>query len=185
MAMRSTATDGLLANLLGALGVAVGDAQDDAMVTGRRAADVAALLTLHQFRGTNIGQLAAVLGLSHSAAVRVADRLCAQGLCTRGVAAAGDARRVAITLTTAGRKEATRLGDVRRQALEAMVGPLDLAERDELARLVDRVLRSQPRGREAARHTCRYCDHGVCTGPVCPVGCSVSRSRGNDTEASR
>jgi len=29
-------------------------------------------------------------------------------------------------------------------------------------------------GRAYARHICRFCDHGICDGPRCPVGSAAT-----------
>lgn len=179
------ADDLRLANWLGALTVAAADAQAEAMACGRRDADVAAILTLREFPGTTVGDLARVLGLSSSAAVRVADRVCADGLATRGPLGAGDARQVALALTPRGAVEARRLQRRRLRALDAMLEPLAAGERRQLGGLLDRMLRAQPRHREAARHICRYCTHSSCRGSSCPVGSSVDDRRDHAQAAGR
>lgn len=178
------AGDALLSNWLGALAVAAGDCQVGAMKCGRRDADVATVLTLRKFSGTTVGGLAGVLGLSHSATVRVADRLCADGLVLRRPASAGDGREVPLTLTAAGAIEADRLQRRRLRALQALLDPLNTAERAQLAALLDRMLRARPRRRQDAHHTCRFCDHAACSGALCPIGNSVNaRSEYQDRTA--
>jgi len=171
--MTATPAELLLANWLGALAVETRDIVDAALAGGRRDADMAALLTLSEFPSTLVGDLATVLGLSPSATVRVVDRLCVDGLATRGPTAAGDARQVSLALTRKGIAEAERLQLSRLDALRGLVRPLDPAERKQLASLLDRMLRARPRARSVARNTCRYCIHSACRGPVCPVGSSV------------
>jgi DNA-binding MarR family transcriptional regulator len=161
-----------LANWLGALGTVVAGAQRDATAHGGTDSQVAALLTLHEFPSIRVGELAAVLELSHSAGVRIVDGLAAHDL-VRRTRGAQDARQVTLGLTPAGQRAAGRLQSARLQALEALLSPLGREQRIEFGRLIDGLLRAAPRERIAARRACRYCAHRICTGPDCPIGGSV------------
>jgi DNA-binding MarR family transcriptional regulator len=162
----------LLANWLGALGTVVARAQRAATAQGGTDSQVAALLTLHEFPSVRVGELAAVLELSHSAGVRIVDGLAADDL-VRRTRGAHDARQVTLGLTAAGQRAAGRLQSARLQALEALLSPLGREQRIEFGRLIDGLLRATPRERIAARRECRYCAHRICTGPDCPIGGSV------------
>jgi DNA-binding MarR family transcriptional regulator len=97
------------ANLLGALGVAVSDVLwrnlGEAPVVA--ASEVAALVTVANYPGQPIEVLRATLGLTHSGAVRVVDRLQRAGLLTR--VPAGRGRSVALTVTDAGLAQVERI----------------------------------------------------------------------------
>ena len=114
--------DERLLNLLGALSVALADriaaATEEAV--GESATAVAALVSAAQFPGTSIEELRHTLGLSHSAAVRVIDRLAARGLVTRRTAPRGPA--VALFATAAGERLATRVLDIRRNVVREIAG---------------------------------------------------------------
>src|SRR4051812_50099282 len=97
-------------NVVGALVVAIGDRLRDATqeAAGLRGALPAALVCLHEFAGGRpIDALAATLRVTHSRAVRVVDRLAAEGLARRA-SADGDRRVVLVELTPAGRRAAAR-----------------------------------------------------------------------------
>ena len=99
---------GRLSNLLGAWALAVSDrvGAAAAAAAGRGGQAPAALVALHQFAGgSTIEELRQVLGLSHSAAVRLIDSLVADGHVARHQAA-DDRRSVALILTASGRTTA-------------------------------------------------------------------------------
>jgi MarR family transcriptional regulator, negative regulator of the multidrug operon emrRAB len=151
------------ANLLGAVSLAV---SDRVRATAERAAGQggsapAALISLAGYlEGGPIDSLRGPLGLTHSAAVRVVDRLVAAGLVRRREGA--DRRSVAVALTPAGREAAERAARARADAVEAALAALDPAERAELARLNEKVLATLTDGRAAAGHICRLCDADAC-----------------------
>ena len=160
------------ANLLGALSLAVVDrvrtATDNA--AGHRAAAPAALVALQQFAGGgSMDELRKVLGLTPSGAVRLVDRLEADGYVERRAGA--DGRSLALALTPAGRRVARRVLHARGDALDDVLAPLSRAERATLTRINEKLLRGITRQRLAARGRgelptggwlCRLCDHGAC-----------------------
>jgi DNA-binding MarR family transcriptional regulator len=150
------------ANLLGACALAV----SGRLSTG--AADTA-LVALHGWlEGTTIDGLARVLGLTHSGAVRLVDRLERDGLVARRSGA--DGRSVALHLTARGHEagEALRLG--REQALLGVLAPLGAAERTALSATLEKLLGAITAGGASPRRTCRLCDADACGHPDhCPV----------------
>jgi MarR family transcriptional regulator, negative regulator of the multidrug operon emrRAB len=151
------------ANLLGAVSLAVADrlragAESGA---GQGGSAPAALVSLAGYLdGGPIDSLRGPLGLTHSAAVRVVDRLVAEGLAARREGP--DRRSVAVALTPAGRRAAERAVAGRGKALEAALAGLDASERAELARLHEKILATLTDGRASAGHTCRLCDIDGC-----------------------
>src|SRR4051794_19117098 len=105
--------DDRLVNLLGAFGLAVADRvrADTEAAVGHSGAAAAALVMIAQFPGRTVEFLRRAVGLSHPAAVRVADRLVDDGLVRRRVAGPGPA--VALPATAEGRPAARRGLDVR------------------------------------------------------------------------
>lgn len=159
--------DRAAANLTGALAVAVADR----LHTDTRAA---ALITLLERGALTIEWLRRIVGLSHSAAVRLVDRLAGEGLVRRHEGP--DRRSVSIALTPRGRRTATRLRRERETWLASLLAPLDAGERRILLALADKVLGGMVRGRWEARLICRLCDHGACrSGGGCPVDRAASR----------
>jgi MarR family transcriptional repressor of emrRAB len=151
------------ANLLGALSLAVADRMRTAAErgAGQGGSAPAALISLAGYLdGSPIDSLRGPLGLTHSATVRVVDRLVGEGLAERREGP--DRRSVAVTLTSAGRGAAAEAARARAEALEEALRELDPAERAELARLHGKVLATLTDGRAAAGHICRLCDAHAC-----------------------
>jgi MarR family transcriptional regulator, negative regulator of the multidrug operon emrRAB len=171
------------ANLLGALSLAVADRLEEATraAAARGGSAPAALAALDTFlEGSSIDAVRKPLGLSHSAAVRLVDRLAAGGLVRRG--AGEDGRSVRVFLTPAGRHAAAEVHSRRTEALAAVLLPLDAAERDQLTRLHEKLLAGLTSGRADAGRICRLCDSGACGHKEgrCPVTQAADRA-----EASR
>jgi MarR family transcriptional repressor of emrRAB len=130
----------------------------------------AALVSLAVYLdGSPIDALRGPLGLTHSATVRVVDRLVSEGLARRSEGP--DRRSVAVTLTPAGRSAAADAGRAREEALQEALAGLDPAERAELTRLHEKVLATLTDGRAGAGRICRLCDAHACGHEVgrCPV----------------
>src|SRR5260370_19059845 len=124
------------ANLLGALALAVADRLRDATERrddGLAASEPAALVTVAHYPGQSIVGLGATLGLTHSGAVRLADRMEAAGLVRR--TASGQGRTVALHLTEPGSLAARQVLARRQAAVGQLVGVLDPGEGAALARL--------------------------------------------------
>lgn len=176
-----------LSNLLGAWALAISDRMAGAVEAsaGRGSQAPAALVALDQFAdGSTIEELRQVLGLSHSAAVRLIDSLVADGH-VRREPAAQDRRSVALTLTASGRTTARRISAARQRAIETTLEGLTNAELRALTRLAERLtadvasLRLGER-REGTTPTggwlCRLCDFQACGRPEgrCPAATSAA-----------
>ena len=136
-------------------------------VTPHGASVPAALTALHGLTGgQSIDALRRVVGLTHSGAVRLVDRLAAAGLVERRVGA--DGRAVALQLTPEGRRAARRVLARREAAIETALAPLTPRERSELARLHERLLIGLTEGQQDRRRVCRLCDVEAC-GRDCPT----------------
>ena len=162
------------ANLLTALSLAVdgrlGAAAAAALPHGASAP--AALVALEStLAGGTIDALRRVLGLTHSGAVRLVDRLAADGLVERRVGS--DARSVSLWLTPQGRRAARRVSAAREAAAEELLSALAPSDRLELTRLLGRVMTAAARTPEEARRVCRLCEVGVCRDGRWP--CPLSR----------
>jgi rubrerythrin len=111
-----------------------------------------------------------VLGLSHSAAVRLIDGLVADGNVVREHTA-DDRRSVALELTASGRRAARRIIAARQQAIEATLERLSDAEVRSLTRLAERLTEDVTELRLSERREgsvpaggwlCRLCDFTAC-----------------------
>jgi MarR family transcriptional regulator, negative regulator of the multidrug operon emrRAB len=175
------------ANLLGALCLAVADRLEEATrsaaaLGGSAPAALAALDTF--LDGSSIDTVRKPLGLSHSAAVRLVDRLAATGLVRRG--AGEDGRSVRVFLTPAGRRSASEVQRGRGRALAAVLAPLDAAEREQLTRLQEKLLAGLTSGRADARRICRLCDADACGHKEgrCPVTRAADRAEASPSAGS-
>lgn len=184
-----------LTNVVGAWTLAVADAVTAAAATaaGRGGQAPAALVALHEFAsGSTIDQLRQVLGISHSATVRLINGLVADGHVSRAHHT-DDRRSVALTLTPAGRRTARRIRAARREALQGTLEGLSEQERRSLMHLVERLtgqlvdLKLDERARGNAQSSgwlCRLCDFDACGRPdgLCPA---AERVRARITQAER
>jgi DNA-binding MarR family transcriptional regulator len=168
-----------LANVLGALGVGLSDVTGSAVMsaTGLDETAAAALLTVAARPGQPISDLAAGLGITHSGAVRTADRLQDLGVVERYHLAA-DRRITRLKLTSHGAALADQALSARRTALAGLLERVDQAAIPALSQAIEVILRGLPRTRHDAWHICRLCEHAVCHGTACPVGSAVPEASG-------
>jgi|SRR5829696_2861196 len=167
------------ANLLGALALSLHDRMSEAIgeATGQNETGAAMLSVLHQYLDRpTIGMLDQVVGLSHSGAVRLIDRLEAEGHLKR--VSGSDARSRSVGLTRSGQRAATRVAHARAQVLEGVLAELSEEDRRTLDELISRVLVQLIRGPGARRWMCRLCDTGACgrEAGACPVA-NTARER--------
>jgi len=163
-----------LANVLGALGVGLSDAAVSTAMsaTGLDETAAAALLIIAARPGQPTSDLAAGLGITHSGAVRTADRLQDLGLVRRYHVVA-DRRVTRLKLTSHGAALADQALNARRAAMAALLELVDPAVIPALSQAIEAILRGLPRTRHDAWHICRLCEHAVCHGAACPVGSAV------------
>lgn len=160
------------ANLLGAFSLAVTDrvgaaVREVAPSAGEGPAGLVAAATF--LEGGSIEDLSRVLGLSHSATVRLVDKLEERGLLERQ--GADDARSWAIVATESGDETARRILDARVTVLAELLEPLSPSERGELSRLLEKLLGGLASAGAGRKRICRLCDGDACgheTGH-CPV----------------
>ena len=155
-------------NLLGALALGLADA---VVAVARREVQEggpsgAALCAIAHEPGLSIERLRRALALSHPGAVRLIDRLAAEGMIERRPAR--DRRAVALHLTTPGAQRVRKIMAERRRALAAAVAALSPRERRVLAPLLAKMLRALPQTDAHALAICRFCEGDACD--PCPVG---------------
>lgn len=164
--------DPRLANLLGTLATGISDAMSESTIA---AADLdgaapAALIALLDFVPSgSVLQLSQVVGLTHSGAVRLVDRLVTDGLVTRGASRDGRAR--SITLTASGIKLARQVRIARDRVVSRTIEQLTDNERATLTTLCERLIADITRHRLEQRRAgdtpaggalCRMCDFRGC-----------------------
>ena len=176
------AHEGRGANLFGAVSLAVSDrlrsATEDA--AGQGGSAPAALVSLAGYlEGGPIDSLRDPLGLTHSAAVRVVDRLVSARLARRR--RGRDGRSVAVELTPAGHRAAAEALRARQAVLERALEALTADERAALARLHEKLLGRLTDSRTTARNTCRLCDIHACghNEGHCPVTNAANAAAAN------
>src|SRR5947209_942558 len=149
-----------IANRLGAIALTLSDrvreATEDA--AGMAGGVPAALVSLREWaEGSSVEVLAEAMRVSHSRAVRIVDRLEADGLARREPDPS-DGRRALVWLEPAGRELADRALEARRGLLLSVVRELEVAELRDLDRLLATLLDLTTVDVRAARQTCRLCD---------------------------
>jgi DNA-binding MarR family transcriptional regulator len=160
------------ANVVGALSQVLADRTADAIVAAAGQAESAATALsalLHFLDRPTIEMLRQVLGLTHSGAVRLVDRLVAAGYVRRGPGA--DARGTALTLTAEGRAAAERVAAARADVVVGALAVLSDAERATFTELAGKVVGAMTRAPGATRWICRLCDTATCRSAAtgCPT----------------
>jgi MarR family transcriptional regulator, negative regulator of the multidrug operon emrRAB len=170
-----------LINLLGAAATGLSDAIEAsaAAASGLDGAAPAALIALLDFSpaGT-VEALSRIVGLTHSGAVRLVDRLANHGYVER--TAGRNARSVTITLTAEGADVARRIRVARHDAITRQVRGLTRDQRASLTGVLESLIAATTKQRLAERAAgdppaggtlCRMCDFGACGRPAgrCPA----------------
>jgi MarR family transcriptional regulator, negative regulator of the multidrug operon emrRAB len=164
------------ANLLGALGIALVDAQTSELAasSGLAPTDAAALNAIGLAPGCSIRAVRVALGITHPGTVRTVDRLAAAGLVERR--AGVDGRTVSLHLTAAGEETWQRQTAARLGWLERTVAQLPPAERADVERIVSALLAAVTGDEESAERICRLCDERCCPQDRCPVTLAIGTS---------
>ena len=162
--------NGHTANILGALAVLI---QDRVEGMWQSALDLspmaaAALVQIDNEPGSSIEAEAGRIGLTHSATVRVIDKLAERGLVEKD-RARKDARAQSLTLSKPGKRVAQQLHEARNQVTDDLLAGLAPAQRQALEQGISAILyRCVAPGREADV-TCRVCDDRRCSPEICPI----------------
>jgi DNA-binding MarR family transcriptional regulator len=174
------------ANVLGALALVVSDHTAAAVVeaSGQSLSGAAALSALHEFLdGPTIDDLARVLGLTSSGAVRLVDRLVTEGMVQRGEGT--DRRSRSVRLTRKGRTAAARIATARARVLGEVLQRLTTSQLEAAGRSVDVLLGAVVAGKVGGAWTCRLCDLGACQRPAerCPAAVAAAAKYGGSPDA--
>ena len=156
------------ANVLGALALGLADeirAASERQANEGGPAPAAVTLIGHE-PGLSIDRLRRSLGLSHPGAVRLVDRLAADGLVIRRPSVE-DGRAVALVLTTDGERQRDAIVADRHAGLVSVLERLTPRERTQLDGLIAKLLGGFVRDVGHAYSICRLCDERRC--PDCPV----------------
>ena len=159
-----------LANVLGALALAVADRlDDDARQHGQTGLEQATLIVVASVPGMSQQDLQRRLGLSQPGTTRLIDRLVQRGLLNRDPGP--DERTHALHLTNDGEAHAQSARLRRRQLLDATTSSLDRESLGVLSGGIDQMLNALVLTGNSPYRTCRLCDQPACTtrGIPCPV----------------
>jgi DNA-binding MarR family transcriptional regulator len=151
------------ANILGALALVIADqiTAAAAHAAGQSVSGATALSALaHFLHRPSLDRLHSVLGLTSSGAVRLVDRLEADGFVTRS--AGPDGRTRSVVLTARGRRVAERVAAARAAVLQPLVDDLSSAEQETLRDLLSRMMAKVVAAKEGGAWICRLCDIGAC-----------------------
>lgn len=157
--------DKMLANRLATLATIVDDAVH-AETDGLSESAVAALQTVRQNGPTAIQDIARIIGLTHSATVRLIDRLEKDWLVRR---LGRKGREVRVEATARGRRRAATHQERRLAVTDALIAAVDPEDRAVLARAVDKMLAASVIEASQADRMCRSCDRETCRHGGCPV----------------
>lgn len=157
--------DPTLANRLAALATALDDAVH-AETEDLSPSAVAALQTIRQNGPLAIQDVAKTIGLTHSATVRLIDRLEKDWLVRR---LGRKGREVRVEVTARGRRRASQFQDRRLAIADGLLEALEADERLALAGIVDKLLAASVVDADGAVRTCRSCEREGCRKAGCPV----------------
>lgn len=157
------------ANLLAAL---AGDVTERVEATLKRHPNqtdsaTAALNVMGFWEGITNAELARVLKLSHTATVRLVDKLEAQGFVE--AREGKDRRATHLHLTAAGRKAVQPALVARCAAVEGYLGALTPAEEKQFTGLLEKLMRPLATDGMTVSHFCRLCEFTSCPGDQCPM----------------
>ena len=155
------------ANLIGALAFALAD--DVAAAIGDLVPDnvpPSAVALIGHAPWITVVELAGALRLSHSATVRLVDRMEAAGLVRRGKSDR-DGRAVLLSLTDTGEEAAARISDARLASVQSLLKGLAPREQAAFGMIAEKALAALIRDGDHAVRICRLCTPKVCTD--CPV----------------
>jgi DNA-binding MarR family transcriptional regulator len=170
MSKRATSDSAHAANILGALSVLIQDRVESAWQAELDLSPMAAaaLVQIESEPGCSIELVSGRIGLTHSATVRVIDKLVERGLVEKA-RAAKDARAQSLKLSKTGKRIAQQLHAARNQVTDDLLAGLAPVQRKALEDAISAILhRCVAPGREADV-TCRVCDDRRCSPEICPI----------------
>ena len=157
------------ANLLGALAGEITDRieRQGKLHPNQTSSATAALNVIGFYEGCSNGALGRALGLSHTATVRLVDKLELAGLVNSETGT--DKRSVALRLTDLGRDRTRCVIRERCLRLGDFIAALTPEQRRQLDEIAETLLKSMVDAAQDADHICRLCDGTACPPRRCPV----------------
>jgi DNA-binding MarR family transcriptional regulator len=164
------AVSALDANRLGVLWSTL-DSMMGGVVQHYSPSSAAIVLTLRYWAPISVNDLAGIVGLSQPACSRAVAKLADEGLLKKE---RGGGKEIGLALSATGKRQAEALQRRRVAACARLLHVLSADEQASFNQIVDKLLSAPVSDRAYARHVCRFCDHEVCDGPRCPVGCAAT-----------
>lgn len=157
------------ANMLGALAIVLADDLRAGIneALGASGETAAALILIGANPGLKIAEIATALGLTHSGAVRLIDRLAAEGLARKAPGA--DSRTVLVRLSPKGAARRRAALARRARVLARAMALLEPAEAEAFAAAIAKLLHGLLTRPDQGHRFCRMCDEGRCAPTGCPV----------------
>ena len=158
------------ANILGTLAVVIQDRVEGAWQSELDLSPMAAaaVIQTESLPGCSIEQVANRIGLSHSATVRVIDKLVERGFIEKD-RARKDARQQSLSLSKAGKRLAEQLHAVRNDVTDSLLSGMDQGQVAALHQTVCRILNKSVTSNIEGDVVCRVCDERRCTPEICPI----------------
>ena len=128
----------------------------------------AALVQIEQESGCAIEPVAGRIGLSHSATVRLIDKLVERDLVAKDRARA-DARQQSLKLTKSGKRVAAQLHQARNQVTDDLLALVPPAEAAALGGAIAAILHRAVTTKQEGDTVCRVCDENRCRPEICPI----------------
>ncbi len=130
-----------------------------------------ALNILGFWEGITNAKLAKALKLSHTATVRLVDKLEAQGFVE--ARDGEDKRATHLYITEAGRQAVQPALVARCAAVEGYLSALTPAEAVQFAGLLEKLMRPLGKDLYGVSHFCRLCEFTACPGDTCPMHANI------------
>jgi MarR family transcriptional regulator, negative regulator of the multidrug operon emrRAB len=161
---------GHAANILGALSVLIQDRVESAWQAEFDLSPMAAaaIVQIDNDPGSSIDLIASHIGLTHSATVRLVDKLVERGLVEKD-RARKDARAQSLTLGKAGKRVVQQLHAARNRVIDGLLSDLDPGQRRGLEEAIRAILHRCVEPVREADVTCRVCDDRRCSPEICPI----------------
>ena len=155
-------------NIFGALALALSDdiVRASSAVAPEVGPAAAAIVLLGHGAGLSIADLAVGVGLTHPGAVRLVDRLVADGMIERRPDPT-DGRVRSLHLTASGKNACESILKARGAVVARVVAALTVDEMKQLEHLSERMLKALLIDDDHAMRVCRLCDYESCG--QCPV----------------
>ena len=162
------------ANLLGAFALAVHDRLEASLLEGARGLSLngsAALFAVSRHPGLQFLELQLATGITHSACVRILDKLEREGLVRRRTDPS-DARATRLEITPEGNARARAITSARQGFMLALAKRIPPYWLPRMVRVLELLLSVMTPDARSALRACRHCNWGVCgidPGAPCPV----------------